>query len=202
MTEVPQADPPPRLGLPVLPTDLGLRTRRLRLEPVTRADADELRSLHADPELFRFTGRPRHLDRGLDAWLAHQETRRSPTGAALWLTWLLRDVDGGSALGQVQATVVVGEDGPQAELSWLLARAAQRRGLAIEATTGLVEWLVRRVGVRRLSAHIPDGHTASEQVAARLGLAASGDHLDGEQLWSSTTGPGGRTAPGVDHPGG
>jgi RimJ/RimL family protein N-acetyltransferase len=187
VTEVPSADTPPGSGLPALPPDLGLRTPRLRLVPVTTADADELRALHADPELFRFTGRPRHLDTGLDAWLGDQERRHSPTGAALWLTWLLRPPDGGPALGQVQATVVAGDDGPQAELSWLLARAAQRHGLATEAATAVTQWLVQRLGVRRLSAHIPDGHAASEGVAARLGLIPSGDHLDGEQRWSSTT---------------
>ena len=170
--------------LPALPDDLVLRTDRLRLDPVTRRDAGELRELHADPELFRHTGRPRHVDAGLEAWLEAQETRTSPTGAALWLTWLVRPAAGGAAVGQTQATVVAGEGGPQAELSWLLARAAQGQGYATEATRAVAAFLGERLDVRRLHAHISPANPTSERVAQRLGLAPGAEVLDGERLWS------------------
>ena len=170
--------------LPAVPADLALRTGRLRLDPVTRADADELRDLHADPELLRHPGRPRHLDAGLETWLEAQETRTSPTGTALWLTWLLRPAAGGAALGQAQATVVAGEGGPQAELSWLLSRRAQGQGYATEAARAVAAWLGERLDVRRLHAHIAPGNAASERVAERLGLAPGSEVLDGERLWS------------------
>ena len=173
--------------LPAVPDDLALRTGRLRLDPVTRADAAALRDLHADPELFRHTGRPRHLDAGLEAWLEAQERRTSPTGAALWLTWLLRPAAGGPPVGQAQATVVAGEGGRQAELSWLLARAAQGQGYATEAARAVAAWLGERLGVSRLHAHIAPANTASERVAERLGLRPGTEVVDGERLWS---GPG------------
>lgn len=170
--------------LPAVPDDLVLRTDRLRLDPVARRDADELRDLHADLELFRHTRRPSHVDSGLDAWLAAQETRTSPTGTALWLTWLVRPAGGGAAVGQAQATVVAGEDGPQAELSWLLARAAQGQGYATESARAVVGWLAAQLGVARLHAHIAPANTASERVAGRLGLMPASELLDGERLWS------------------
>ena len=172
------------VDLPAVPDDLVLRTDRLRLDPVTRRDADELRDLHADPELFRHTRRPSHVDRGLEAWLAAQETRASPTGTALWLTWLVRPAAGGGAVGQAQATVVAGEGGPQAELSWLLARAAQGQGYATEAARAVAGWLRGQLGVARLHAHIAPANPASERVAERLGLTPGSELLDGERLWS------------------
>lgn len=172
--------------LPALPPDLALRTHRLRLDPVTGADAEEIRTLHADPQLFRHTARPRHVDTGLRAWLTAQESRTSPAGTALWLTWLLRPVGGGPALGQAQATVVAGEGGPQAELSWLLARSAQGHGYATEAASAVAHWLREQLGVRRLHVHVAPANTPSERVAERLGLAPGAEALDGERLW---TGP-------------
>ena len=170
--------------LPAVPDDLVLRTDRLRLDPVTRRDADELRDLHADPELFRHTRRPRHVGTGLEAWLQAQERRTSPTGTALWLTWLVRPAAGGAAVGQAQATVVAGEAGPQAELSWLLARAAQGQGYATEAARAVAGWLSEQLGVSRLHAHVAPTNPASERVAERLGLVPGAEVLDGERLWS------------------
>ena len=185
MSRRPAADP----RLPVLPADLVLRTPRLRLEPVRAADAAEVEALVGDPDLWSHVDPPRHLATGTRAWLEQQERRRAPTGSALWLTWLVRPAAGGAGVGQVQATVVAGDDGPQAELSWLVARACQRRGYATEATRAVAAWLGDRLGVRRLHAHVPDGHTASEAVARRVGLVPSPGLLDGERRWSAALPP-------------
>jgi RimJ/RimL family protein N-acetyltransferase len=180
-------DPPrPSLArrLPPLPRELRLETERLVLEPVTRGHLEELVELTSDDRLWGRTTRPRHLGRGLQTWLCAQEGRLAPTGSAWWLTWVLRPRDGGPLVGQVSATVVDGEDGPQAELSWLVAVARQGTGLASEAGCAVVRWLAAELGVTRLTAHVTVGHTASERIAERLGLQPTDEVVDSERLWS------------------
>lgn len=186
--------PVPAPSLPRLPDELQLRTARLVLEPVTRAHHDELAQLTADEQLWQRTERPRHLGRGLATWLAGQESRLAPTGSAWWLTWVLRPVAGGPVIGQLQATVVGGQDGPQAELSWLVAVAEQNAGLATEAGRAVVTWLGERLGVTRVTAHVGRDHAASEHVATSLGLVATGEVVDGERLWSGAPPRGGSSS--------
>ena len=77
--------------------------------------------------------------------------------------------------------------GRAAEVAWVIAVAWQGQGLAAEAAEGLVAWL-EAGGVQTITAHAhhPDHH-ASAAVAARAGLAATGELHDGERVWRRET---------------
>jgi len=157
-----------------------MSSARLRLVPLTVADADEMVGVLSGAALYAFTGgAPPGLDE-LRARYAWQVAGRSPDGREDWRNWVLRLGPGGQAVGYVQATIT-GEE-QCAEIAWVIGLEWQGRGYATEAARELVAWLDSR-GVRVIRAHIHPGHAASAAVARRAGLAPTGLMEDGEQLW-------------------
>ena len=157
-----------------------MSSARLRLVPLTVADADEMVGVLSGAALYAFTGgAPPGLDE-LRARYAWQVAGRSPDGREEWRNWVLRLGPGGQAVGYVQATIT-GEE-QCAEIAWVIGLEWQGRGYATEAARELFAWLDSR-GVRVIRAHIHPGHAASAAVARRAGLAPTGLMEDGEQLW-------------------
>jgi len=157
-----------------------LSSARLRLVPVTVADAGEMVRVLSGAALYAFTGgSPPGLDE-LRARYARQAAGRSPGGQEEWHNWILRREPGGEAIGYVQATIV--EDGRRAEIAWVVGLDWQGRGYATEAARALVTWLDAR-GTTVIQAHIHPGHAASAAVAWRAGLRPAGTFQAGEQLW-------------------
>ena len=157
-----------------------LSSARLRLVPVTVADAGEMVRVLSGAALYAFTGgSPPGLDE-LRARYARQAGGRSPDGREEWRNWILRREPGGEAIGYVQATIV--EDGRRAEIAWVVGLDWQGRGYATEAARALVTWLDAR-GTTVIQAHIHPGHAASAAVAWRAGLRPAGTFQAGEQLW-------------------
>jgi RimJ/RimL family protein N-acetyltransferase len=161
-----------------------IETERLRLDPLTVGDADAMVEMLGDPALYDVIGGdPPTLD-ALRARYARLAVGHSDDGHETWLNWIVRLRDGGRAVGTVQATVV--DDGRHADVAWVIGRPWQGRGIASEAAIALVAWLAQS-GVERISAHVQHGHVASESVAARAGLLATGRTEAGEQVWELTT---------------
>lgn len=160
------------------------RPGRVRLDPLRVADAAEMVDVLADPGLYAVIGgSPPTLDE-LTEQYRRQVVGRSVDGRQVWLNWIVR-VEG-TAVGYVQATV---HDGDRAVVAWVIGRPWQGRGYATEAGRELLALLAGR-GVSRVEAYIAPGHTPSEQVAARLGLSATGQlDPDGEQLWLAVPAP-------------
>jgi RimJ/RimL family protein N-acetyltransferase len=154
----------------------------IRLDPLRVTDAEEMVVVLADPGLYGFIGgRPPTVAELTDRY-RHQVVGRSVDGHEEWLNWIVRDADD-CAVGYVQATL---HDGDRAEIAWVIGRAWQGHGYATAAARCMVG-LLRSRGVRRVEAYIAVGHGASERVAARTGLAATGElDSEGEQLWLST----------------
>src|SRR2546428_12645628 len=90
-----------------LPPDVGLvsDTPRLRLVPVTREDAAELRIVLDDLRLHRFTGGSPAGETELAERFARWHGHRSPDGREVWIAWVVRLVPLGEGIGYVQATV-------------------------------------------------------------------------------------------------
>ena len=157
-----------------------ISSARLRLVPLTVADADEMAAVLSGPALYAFTGGAPPGPDELRARYARQAAGRSPDGREEWRNWVLRLQPGGQAVGYVQATITGG--GRRAEIAWVVGLAWQGQGYATEAARALVGWLDAR-GVPVIQAHIHPGHAASAAVARRAGLAPAGIMEDGEQLW-------------------
>ncbi len=157
-----------------------LSSARLRLVPLTVADAAEMVGVLSGDALYAFTGgAPPGLDE-LRSRYARQAAGRSPDGGAEWHNWILRRHPGGQAVGYVQATITGA--GRCAEIAWVVGLEWQGQGYATEAAQALAGWLDGR-GVGVIQAHIHPGHAASAAVARRAGLRPSGVSEDGEQLW-------------------
>src|SRR5215470_13258574 len=157
-----------------------LSSARLRLVPVTVADAAEMVPVLSGEALYAYTGgAPPGLDE-LRARYAGQAAGWSPDGREEWRNWILRREPGGEAVGYVQATIT--REGRRAEIAWVVGLRWQGRGYATEAARALVGWLDAR-GVQVVQAHIHPEHAASAAVARRAGLRPSGVTEDGERLW-------------------
>jgi RimJ/RimL family protein N-acetyltransferase/uridine kinase len=167
---------------PGWPAASALHSARLGLEPLTVAHAAEMFPLLDDAELHRFTGgRPLTLEE-LVARHIRQVAGHSFDHREGWLNWVLRRRDTGQATGYVQATLTRGHDGLRAELAWVITPGQQHQGFATEAAAVVTEWL-RRAGVTTCVAHIHPDHTASAEVARRLGLRPTASTRDGEVRW-------------------
>jgi RimJ/RimL family protein N-acetyltransferase len=154
------------------------RPGRIRLDPLRVADAPEMVSVLADPELYAVIGGAPPSPDELTEQYRRQVVGRSVDGREMWLNWIVRV--GPDAVGYVQATV---HEGDRAEVAWVIGRRWQCHGYATEAGRELLALLAAR-GVIRFEAYIAPGHAPSERVAAHLGLAPTGElNSDGEQLW-------------------
>ncbi|WP_367128508.1 GNAT family N-acetyltransferase [Saccharothrix sp. HUAS TT1] len=174
------------------PRDAVVRTERLRAEPVRVAHAEEMTSVLGDPALYAITGgAPPSVDE-LRARYRRWERPSSDDGGEGWLNWVVLREEDDVAVGTVQATTAVGANGLTAEVAWVLGVPFQGRGYATEAAAAVVEWLVSR-GAQDVCAHIASDHPASEAVARRIGMRATGEFReDGEQRWRARRPP---TAP-------
>ncbi|MEU0277176.1 GNAT family N-acetyltransferase [Streptomyces sp. NPDC006195] len=185
-------------------------TERLTLLPLRVAYAEEMAAVLADPALYAHTGGIPPTVEELRTRYARQ-TAGSPDPEVVWGTWMIgireeaqeegqrsaESCAGSSAghgptghvlagyvlAGYVQATIGPDGDGRTAELAWVVGTAWQGRGIATEAARGLVRWL-KGQGVRSLVAHVHPDHGASAAVAKAVGLAPTGERLDGEVRWS------------------
>jgi RimJ/RimL family protein N-acetyltransferase len=180
---------------------------------VSPAHADEMVELLADRSLYAFYDDEASPSLGeLRERYARQAAGLSPDGREVWHSWIVRERSSGAAIGFVQATVgatagssAAGADTAatpydgmtSAELAWVVAVPWQGRGYATEAAAGVLAAVrapepggpsTTTTGddVILVHAHIAPGHTASEAVARRLGLAPTDVIHDGETRWQLT----------------
>lgn len=173
------------------PPPLPLRTERLVLRLVTPADTAAIAAYCADPAVTRFLPFPT-----LDAAGAAERVERmassthpSEDGEMLALAiehegrlvgdLLLRLVGAGAAVPAM------------AEVGWVVAPHAQRRGFASEAAAALVDLAFDHFGLHRLMARIDPANLASALVCERLGMRHEahlrGDYLEDDGSWGDTT---------------
>jgi RimJ/RimL family protein N-acetyltransferase len=158
-----------------------IETTRLRLVPLTRADAADLFGVLDDPGLHRYTGGEPLGERALAERYARLERGASGDGSEVWANWVVRLREHGTAIGVTQATIAAGA----ADVAWVIGAAWQRKGYGAEAARAMTSWL-RDTGVGTLRAHIHPEHEASARVAAAAGLLATSEtDADGEVIWES-----------------
>src|SRR5215510_1763913 len=67
------------------------------------------------------------------------------------------------------------DDTGDVEIGWGISESHRRRGYALEAALGVIDWVVRQPGATSLSATIDDDNVASQELAAKLGLVRTSD---------------------------
>lgn len=152
----------------------------IRLDPLRVTDAAEMAVVLGDPRLYDVIGGGPPSEAELTAQYRRQVVGRSADGREEWANWVVRV--GSGAVGYVQATV---HGDRHAEIAWVIGTRWQGRGYATAATLTMLD-LLRARQVTAVEAYVLPGHTASETVAARVGLHPTGDlDADGEQRWAS-----------------
>jgi RimJ/RimL family protein N-acetyltransferase len=166
-------------SLPTVPEQLILRTARLDLIPINRDHAEPMFDIVRCPELYLFTGGepPRNIEWLIDQY-ARWERRLSPDGAELWLNWVVSLRSEDQLIGHLQA----GVSSEHADMAWVIAVQWQNRGIATEAATAVLEFLVA-IGVRNIRASIHPHNIASVKLAERLGLRPTNERSNGERIW-------------------
>ena len=133
----------------------------------------------ADPALYVFTGGDPPSAAELVQRYERQARGRSADGRELWLNWIVREREGGSAVGYVQATVepVNGV----AEVAWVVGTGFQGRGYAPRPPA---RWSRGSASAgATVTAYVHPEHAASQSVARAVGLEPTPVVRDGEVRW-------------------
>jgi len=142
-----------------------LTTERLALRGFTERDLDELAEITADPEVNRYLGAGRPLDRA-STWrsmalaLGHWQLR----GYGMWL---VVERSSGRLVGR--AGLWSPEGWPGLEVGWLIARPRWGEGLATEAGRACVDYAFGVLGADHVISVIHPDNAASIRVAEKLG---------------------------------
>ncbi len=162
-----------------------LRSTRLTLEPL---QADHLPALFAglsDPALYRcLADRPPASPDELSDRVGG--SGRSPDGADLWCSWMIRQNHDDAYAGTVQATVEqAGQESSTGLIGIMIFPDFWRRGIATEALSCLLDCLFERYGCAVAAALVDTRNTASLALFDRLGFGTvriilDADFFDGQ----------------------
>jgi RimJ/RimL family protein N-acetyltransferase len=142
-----------------------LRTARLVLRPFRDGDLDAIAAMGADPEVMRYLGDGRTLDRE-DAW------RQMAMLAGHWAfrgfgMWVLEEAATGTVVGRTGLHYP--EGWPEREVGWALARQHWGQGYATEAARAALDHAFGTLGWDRAVSLIHPDNVRSIRVAERLG---------------------------------
>jgi len=153
----------------------GLSSRRLALEPLDPAHADECFDAFADASLWVL------MDGSRPASLAELRATYArlaagcPRPAERWLNWIARDRASGAPVGWHQATIV----GEHADIAWVTFSAQQRHGYAREGAMAVLDWLAS-IGVREVVAQSDLRNAGSRATALALGFEPDPGTIDAD----------------------
>lgn len=146
-----------------------LETERLVIAPAQSRDADELEALFHDPRVHRYLPYERRIESG------HTFVERARRGVREGSAYRFvgRGRDSGEFVVSIGVFAIDRWD-RSGELGYAVARSHWRRGYATEATTAVVDWSFRRLGLHRIEAVVQRGNRPSERVLERLGFRPEG----------------------------
>ncbi len=151
-----------------------LETSRLVLRGHTLADLDASLSLWSDPEIVRYIG-GRVASRE-DVW-ARLQRYVGHWALSGYGFWLVRERATDALVGEVgiadfKRALGTADDHGVPEAGWVIARAAQGRGYAVEAMRAALAWADRHPSIgERTTCLIEVGNEPSIRVASKLGYA-------------------------------
>jgi len=149
-----------------------IRTARLRLEPVTAANAGRLWDVLQEPDLRDYQDLP-DVNRAHFVRTVGARPTRLGQGTVGRYEWLLHFSNGAQPLGWVSLRIAEANRAT-AEIGYSVVRMHRGRGIATEAVAALVEEGFRRTRVLRMRAYCLPENLASRAVLRRVGFEDEG----------------------------
>lgn len=141
---------------------------RIRIQPVTRADAPDLINGNTASQEYHLPWVSSFTDQsGFDQWFA-----RTITGSHVGL--IAREAASGQIVGVINITEVVHGAFQSANLGYYGMVWASRKGLMTEALNAGVQYAFGDLGLHRLEANIQPENTASIALVRRIGFKKEG----------------------------
>lgn len=151
-----------------------LETPRLRLRPLTAADATAVFLYASNPRMTDYTLWETHASIDDSLWFVTEYARsRYANAEPDPLGIVLKDDPLGTVIGSVGGFWASQSNGVL-ELGYSLAEPYWGRGLTVEASRVLVAYMFRTYPVTRIQARVFVGNDASERVLQKLGFTHEG----------------------------
>lgn len=147
-----------------------LETERLRLAPLSPADAPDLFAQMDDPEVMAYWDMPQIDDPDLLSAIVEGQVDAMAAGKALH--WAIRTLADDAFVGCCSLSEI-DQWHKRAEIGFLLGRPVWGQGYALEAMRTVVAYAGAR-GLRKLGARTHLGNRRSEAVLEKLGFRQEG----------------------------
>lgn len=147
-----------------------LETERLRLEPLTAADAAHLFPIMGDPEVMAYWDVPEIDDPDIVSRIVGGQVEGMKDGRAMY--WAMRTLADREFVGSCDLSEV-DRWNRRAEVGFMLSRDAWGQGYALEAMRTVIAFAATS-GLRKLTARTHLGNRRSEALLDKLGFAEEG----------------------------
>ena len=145
-----------------------LETARLRLRHFTDADLAPFMAYRNDPEVAKYQSWEGISESEACAFIQEQKELQ-PGGPGQWFQIAIELKETGMLVGDC-ALRIEEHDERQAEIGYTISRAYQRRGIASEAVSRVLEYAFVALGLHRVIAITDCENVASVALLERLGL--------------------------------
>lgn len=149
-----------------------MRTARLRLEPVTVANAQALWMVLQQPDLRTYQDLP---SVGAEAFaeLVGRRPKRLRPGASGRFEWLVQVTGSRKPVGWISLRIA-DRDLATGEIGYSIVREARGQGVATEAVQALLAEAFEKGGLSRINAYCVPENAPSRRLLERLGFAFEG----------------------------
>jgi len=148
-----------------------MRTERLEIRPIDKADVEKIVGLWADPKVTEFMGGPKdpEMIREYSMELATDPEAVFKEEGDRWWSVCLKD--SGQWLGKVALLSKEVQETAEIELCYFLLPDAWGQGYASEAATALAEHALSELALESIISLIEPENERSVHVAKRVGMA-------------------------------
>ncbi|NEQ50430.1 MAG: GNAT family N-acetyltransferase [Leptolyngbya sp. SIO3F4] len=155
-----------------------LTTQRLRLAPFQAEETDLFHAINTEPFVRKYLWDNAEIDRETAAEVIAKNREHFTTdGYGLWKIYR---PDSNEVIGYAGLWYFFDE--PQPQLIYALREAYAGQGYATEAARAVVQYAFSELGFDYLLAATDEPHTASQQVAERLGMTFSEKRVEDEKV--------------------
>jgi ribosomal-protein-alanine N-acetyltransferase len=147
-----------------------LETERLRLQPLTEADAEAIFPLMDDPEVMAYWDVPEIDDPDLVAGIVRGQVAEMAAGRAVH--WSIRGLGDDAFIGTCDLSEIERRH-KRAEVGFMLGRDTWGQGYALEAMQAVIAFAASS-GLRRLTGRTHLGNRRSEAILEKLGFSEEG----------------------------